>query len=86
MARAFEQGKPASEFFEGAETFAAGLRVPKPYGDDIIPSTIVRASGGKVVASDDATILASIQDWAKNEEACSSHPKAQPRRLPMTRC
>jgi threonine synthase len=66
VARAFEQGKPASEFFEGAETFAAGLRVPKPYGDNIILE-IVRASGGKVVASDDATILASIQDWAKNE-------------------
>jgi threonine synthase len=66
VARAFEQGKPASEFFEGAETFAAGLRVPKPYGDNIILE-IVRASGGKVVASDDATILASIEDWAKNE-------------------
>src|SRR6201996_440607 len=66
VARAFEQGKAASEFFEGAETFAAGLRVPKPYGDNIILE-IVRASGGKVVASDDATILASIQDWAKDE-------------------
>jgi threonine synthase len=66
VARAFEQGKPASEFFEGAETFAAGLRVPKPYGDNIILE-IVRASGGKVVASDDATILASIEDWAKND-------------------
>jgi threonine synthase len=66
VARAFEQGKPASEFFEGAETFAAGLRVPKPYGDNIILE-IVRASGGKVVASDDATILASIEDWTKNE-------------------
>ena len=66
VARAFEQGKPASEFFQGAETFAAGLRVPKPYGDDIILE-IVRGSGGKVVASDDAAILASIQDWAKNE-------------------
>src|SRR5579875_3129422 len=66
VTRAFEQGKGASEFFQNAETFAAGLRVPKPYGDDIILE-IVRASGGKVVASDDATILASIQDWAKNE-------------------
>jgi threonine synthase len=66
VARAFEEGKKTSEFFEGAETFAAGLRVPKPYGDDLILE-IVRSSGGRVVASDDAAILASIQDWAQKE-------------------
>lgn len=66
VARAYDQGKQASEFFQGAETFAAGLRVPKPYGDDIILE-IVRSSGGRVLASDDAAILASIQDWARNE-------------------
>jgi threonine synthase len=66
VARAFAAGKDVSEFCQGAETFAAGLRVPKPYGDDIILD-IVRSSGGSVVASDDATILASIQDWARSE-------------------
>ena len=66
VARAYDEGKQASVFFEGAETFAAGLRVPKPYGDDIILD-IVRRSGGRVVASDDAAILASSQDWAKHE-------------------
>jgi len=64
--RAFEEGKAVSEFFQGAATFASGLRVPKPYGDNIILE-IVRASGGKVVASDDEAILASILDWAKEE-------------------
>ena len=64
--RAFEEGKNVSEFFQGAATFASGLRVPKPYGDNIILE-IVRESGGKVVASDDAAILASILDWAKEE-------------------
>ena len=64
--RAFEQGKTASEFYQGAETFASGLRVPKPYGDAIILE-ILRSSGGRAVSSDDATILASIQDWARNE-------------------
>jgi threonine synthase len=64
--RAFEEGKDVSEFFQGAATFASGLRVPKPYGDNIILE-IVRASGGKVVASEDAAILASILDWAKEE-------------------
>jgi threonine synthase len=66
VARAYDEGKDVSEFFQGAETFASGLRVPKPYGDSIILE-IVRASGGSVVASDDATILASILDWAKEE-------------------
>lgn len=66
VARAFEEGKQASEFFQNAETFAAGLRVPKPYGDAIILD-IVRKSGGGAVASDDAAILGSIQDWARNE-------------------
>jgi threonine synthase len=66
VAKAFEEGKAASEFFADAATFASGLRVPKPYGDDIILE-IVRSSAGRVVASDDAAILASILDWAKEE-------------------
>ena len=66
VAKAYDEDKSASEFFANAETFAAGLRVPKPYGDSIILD-IVRESGGSVVASDDATILASILDWAKHE-------------------
>jgi threonine synthase len=66
VAKAFDEGKAASEFFAGAATFASGLRVPKPYGDSIILE-IVRDSGGSVVASDDAAILASILDWAKHE-------------------
>ena len=66
VAKAFDEGKAASEFFTNAATFAAGLRVPKPYGDSIILD-IVRASAGKAVASDDAAILASILDWAKHE-------------------
>jgi threonine synthase len=63
---AFDQHKPASEFFQNADTFAAGLRVPKPYGDTIILD-IVEKSGGKAIASDDETILASILDYARNE-------------------
>ena len=66
VAKAFEEGKAASEFFTNAATFASGLRVPKPYGDSVILD-IVRASGGSVVASDDASMLASILDWARHE-------------------
>ncbi len=63
---AFDADKPASEFFQNASTFAAGLRVPKPYGDAIILE-IVRASGGRAIASTDEEILASILDYAKQE-------------------
>jgi threonine synthase len=66
VARAFDENKPASEFFQNAATFASGLRVPKPYGDSIILD-IVRQSGGKVLAFDDAAILASILDYARHE-------------------
>jgi threonine synthase len=66
IARAFDEGKPASDFFQNAATFAAGLRVPKPYGDSIILD-IVRNSGGRALAVSDDQILASILDWATNE-------------------
>jgi threonine synthase len=66
ISTAFDQHKPTSEFFQNADTFAAGLRVPKPYGDYIILD-ILAQSGGKAIASDDKTILASILDYARNE-------------------
>src|SRR5216683_4714044 len=66
VAKAFAEHKPASEFFPNAATFAAGLRVPKPYGDYIILD-ILEKSGGKALAASDAAILQSILDWAKHE-------------------
>ena len=66
IAKAYAEHKPASEFFQNAATFAAGLRVPKPYADTIILD-IVRESGGAAIASPDDQILASILDWAKHE-------------------
>jgi len=66
IAKAFDEHKPVSEFFQNAATFAAGLRVPKPYGDTIILD-ILAQSGGKSIAATDEAILASILDWAKNE-------------------
>ena len=53
--------------WQNAATFAAGLRVPKPYGDYILLD-ILRESGGISLAIDDQEILgASILDWARNE-------------------
>jgi len=66
MVRAFEQGAAASRMWENAATFAAGLRVPKPYGDYIMLE-ILQASGGVALAVPDEMILSSLQDWAKNE-------------------
>jgi len=66
VARAFEAGANVSTMWQDASTFAAGLRVPKPYGDAIILD-IVRASGGLAMAVSDDEILASILDWARNE-------------------
>ncbi len=66
VARAYEAGEAASKFFENADTFAAGLRVPKPYGDYLILD-IVRQSGGTVVERSDEAILESLLDWSRSE-------------------
>ena len=66
IVKAFEEHKPTSEFFQHAQTFAAGLRVPKPYGDYIILDILAK-SGGKAIAADDEAILQSILDYARNE-------------------
>jgi threonine synthase len=66
VVRAYDEGANASTMWQDAATFAAGLRVPKPYGDAIILD-IVRASDGLAMAVRDEEILASILDWARNE-------------------
>jgi threonine synthase len=49
-----------------AQTLAAGLRVPKAYGDFIILD-IIRASEGTAVAVDDDVIMAGVKELAENE-------------------
>jgi len=66
VVRAFEQGEKVSQMWKDAATFAAGLRVPKPYGDYIMLD-ILRESGGLAMGIPDEQILASLKDWAKNE-------------------
>src|SRR5580700_2066028 len=66
VTRAFEQREKASQMWNNAATFASGLRVPKPYGDYIMLE-ILRESGGVALSFSDEHILASLQDWAKNE-------------------
>src|SRR5215470_3176454 len=66
VVRAFEEHARASKMWENAATFAAGLRVPKPYGDYIMLE-ILQRSGGVALALPDEVILTSLQDWARNE-------------------
>lgn len=66
VAKAWKEGATAAKMFENAATFAAGLRVPKPYADGIILE-IVKESGGTVVEVSDEAILASLLDWARHE-------------------
>jgi threonine synthase len=66
VVRAFEHHDKVSQMWDGAATFASGLRVPKPYGDYILLD-ILKESGGLAVALRDDRILASLKDWAKSE-------------------
>lgn len=64
--KAFDEGKSASEAWANAATLAAGLRVPKAYGDYIILD-ILRKSGGTAVAVSDAEIMDALRAWAQTE-------------------
>lgn len=64
--KAWEEGKDASEPWPDAHTLAAGLRVPKAYGDYLILK-ILRESGGCAVAVSDAEIMKALGAWAREE-------------------
>lgn len=66
VTRAYESGEKSSQMWQNAETFASGLRVPKPYGDYIMLE-ILKESGGVALSFSDDQILASLKDWARNE-------------------
>lgn len=64
--KAWNEGKATAEPWANAATVAAGLRVPKAYGDYIILD-ILKKSHGTAVAVSDAEILEAVRDWAKDE-------------------
>ncbi len=66
IVRAFEQGENESRYFEGAETVASGLRVPKPLGD-VLTLRAVRASRGTAIAVSDREMLDAGVDLASKE-------------------
>ena len=56
IVRAFEQGDPHAELWQGAKTVADGLRVPVAVGDFLILNAI-RESGGTAIAVDDGAMI-----------------------------
>jgi threonine synthase len=66
VVKAWDEGRDVSEMWPNAATKAAGLRVPKAYGDYIILD-ILRKSGGVALAVTDDEIMDALRRWAQVE-------------------
>jgi len=64
--KAWDEGKPSADFWPDAATLAAGLRVPKAYGDYLILD-ILKRSGGIALAVTDEEIMDALRHWARVE-------------------
>ncbi|MBI2760041.1 MAG: threonine synthase [Chloroflexi bacterium] len=66
LVRAWEQGREDSEFWQGADTIASGIRVPKALGDFIVLRA-VRETKGACAAVTDAEIIGAMNRIARDE-------------------
>ena len=66
VVKAWDEGKSTSEMWPDAATLAAGLRVPKAYGDYLILD-ILKKSGGLAIAVSDEEIMGAFRRWAEIE-------------------
>jgi threonine synthase len=66
IVRAFERGDDHAPLWEGAQTIADGLRVPRAIADFLILRTL-RDSGGTAVAVSDAAMVAGMRDLGRLE-------------------
>jgi threonine synthase len=66
VVKAWDEHRETMEMWPNAQTAAAGLRVPKPYGDREILH-ILKASGGTAVAVSDDEIMCAFSSWAREE-------------------
>src|ERR1700690_4010455 len=66
IAKAWDDAKPSAEFWPNAATLAAGLRVPKAYGDYLILD-ILKKSGGLARAVRDDETMGGLREWARGE-------------------
>ncbi|MHA2500995.1 MAG: pyridoxal-phosphate dependent enzyme, partial [Candidatus Hodarchaeales archaeon] len=66
IVKAFQEGKKEVEFWENAETIAAGLRVPSAIGDYLILNVIYESKGTAVMV-DELEIIAAMKNLARRE-------------------
>lgn len=66
IVKAWDEGKPTVEMCKDASTIAAGLRVPRPYGDYLVLDILNRSHGTAVAVSDDE-IKHAFHHWARTE-------------------
>jgi threonine synthase len=58
VVKSYEAGSDTCEFWQGAQTIASGLRVPKSFADRLILADIAASQGCAVAVSDEAILLA----------------------------
>ena len=66
IVKAWDEGEPTADFWPDANTIAAGLRVPKAYGDYLILD-ILKKSNGIALAVTDREIMDALSHWARVE-------------------
>jgi threonine synthase len=66
IVKAWDDDQPTAQFWANASTLAAGLRVPKAYGDYLILD-ILKKSGGLALAVTDDEIMDALRHWARVE-------------------
>ena len=66
VVKAWNEGKASAEMWNNAATAAAGLRVPKPYGDYLVLD-ILKRSRGTAIAVTDEEIRDAVRHWASHE-------------------
>jgi threonine synthase len=66
LVKAWNEEKHSVEVWPDAATMAAGLRVPRPYGDYLVLK-ILRESGGTAVSVTDEEIISSVKRWTRVE-------------------
>jgi threonine synthase len=66
IVKAWDEGRSTSEMWPNAATLAAGLRVPKAYGDYLILDILKKSHGIALSVTDDE-IMDALRHWAKIE-------------------
>lgn len=66
LVKAWGEGKTSVEPWQDASTIAAGLRVPRPYGDYLLLDILTRSGGAAVAVSDDE-IRDAVRLWGSSE-------------------